>query len=105
MRNLPNDCEYFKPGDHFVMDRGFRDSINPLQEKGIITHMPELLSFTGDLTAMGKRKRQKQFTTEQGNKSRMVTLVRWLVEACNGRIKKKFRLMRDTVPGGELLSN
>jgi hypothetical protein len=63
--------------------------------------MPSLLSYTGETTVNGKKKMQKQFSTQDANNSRMVTLVRWLVEACNGRIKKKFRLMRETVPGGK----
>lgn len=95
LSSLPADCEYFKPGDHCVLDRGFRDVIPVLEGKfRQVTHMPELLEET-----------QKQFTAAQGNSSRKVTLVRWLVEAVNGRIKRKFKLFRDTVPGGKRIIN
>ncbi|XP_035702689.1 uncharacterized protein LOC118434065 [Folsomia candida] len=91
LSELPPDSPYLKPGDHHILDRGFRDVIQTLLRLGHLTHMPELLD-TDD----------KQFTTSQGNESRRVTLVRWLVEAVNGRIKKKFKLFRETVPGGYL---
>jgi hypothetical protein len=35
-------------------------------------------------------KHQKQFTTQEGNRSRMVTMIRWPVEAINGKLKQKF---------------
>ena len=56
MKTMPNDCEYFKEGDHFIMDRGFRDSIAQLEEKGIITHMPKLLSYTDEMTRTVKKR-------------------------------------------------
>lgn len=93
LKTLSPNCEYFKPGDHNVLDRGFRDVINGLEEKGMKSHMPQLLG-----------KADKQFTTTQGNESRRVTLVRWLVEAVNGRVKRKFKLFRNTIDGGEYQS-
>jgi hypothetical protein len=76
-----------------VMDRGFRDAIITLESEAHqnVTHMPQLLAA-----------KQKAFTAAQGNESRRVTLIRWVVEAVNGRIKRKFRLFRDVVPGGYL---
>lgn len=89
LSKLPSDSPWLKPGDHHVLDRGFRDVIQNLEELGVKTHMPALLLKT-----------EKQFTAKEGNESRRVTLVRWLVEAVNGRIKQKFRFFRDTVDGG-----
>jgi len=91
LSTLPSDSEYLQPGDHDVVDRGFRDVITRLEDLEHHSHMPQLL-----------KPKEKQFSTKQGNESRKVTLVRWLVEAVNGRIKKKFKFFRDTVPGGYL---
>lgn len=92
LSELPTDSPYLQPGDHHILDRGFRDVIQMLLRLGHLTHMPELMDSE-----------DKQFTTTQGNESRRVTLVRWLVEAVNGRIKKKFKLFRETVPGGKFV--
>jgi hypothetical protein len=89
MSQMPLECNFMLPGDHCVLDRGFRDIITFLQSKNIVTHMPELMD-----------KKDKQFSTLEANESRRVTLVRWLVEAVNGRIKKKFKFFRNTVQGG-----
>lgn len=78
------------------MDRGFRDNLKEngvMKKKKQVCHMPELLPST---------QKPKQFTTKQGNESRRVTLVRWVVEAANGRLKRKFKLLREVVPGGYL---
>jgi hypothetical protein len=93
LSSLPPNCEYFADGDHCVMDRGFRDAIITLESEAHqnVTHMPQLLAA-----------KQKAFTAAQGNESRRVTLIRWVVEAVNGRIKRKFRLFRNVVPGGYL---
>src|SRR5437016_1026434 len=73
--------------DCFVLDRGFQDAIENCENLGIKTNMPNLL-----------KKNQKQFTTLQANQSREVTMVRWIVEAVNGRIKKKFKFFDNVVP-------
>jgi hypothetical protein len=41
--------------------------------------------------------RQKQYTTEEANKSRLITKVRWVVESANGRIKQ-WRFLDKVVP-------
>lgn len=71
----------FEQGDVFLVDRGFRDVKSYLEEKGYTVKMPECLS-----------KNQKQLTTEQANKSRLVTKVRYMVEVVNGKLKS-FRLL------------
>lgn len=70
----------FEIGDHAIVDRGFRDVIDEVDDYAIHTHMPEL-----------KSKNEKQFSALKGNKSRKVTIIRWVIEAANGRIKKKFK--------------
>ena len=41
--------------------------------------------------------RQRQYTTEAANKSRLITKVRWVVERANGRIKQ-WRFLDKVVP-------
>lgn len=66
------------------MDRGFRDSVANLESSGYIPHMPET-----------KLPKKTQFTTEQANKSRLITICLWIVEVVNGRFKRDFRLLRN----------
>lgn len=60
---------YFQEGDVFILDRGFRDVIPQLQEFGFQAHMPESLT-----------ENEHQLTTLQANKSRCITMCRWVVE-------------------------
>ena len=55
---------WFHEEDVFIVDRGFRDSLDVLEEMGIRAEMPRLLS-----------RGQKQMTTEDANASRLVTKV------------------------------
>lgn len=73
---------WFQRGDILILDRGYRDSIPLLESKGIVVKMPALL-----------KRGQKQLTTEEANESRLITKTRWLVEARNGHIKSKFKLL------------
>lgn len=75
----------FRPGDVFIVDRGFRDVQQFLEDNGFIVLMPAL---------KGKRPR---LTTEESNASRLVTKVRWVVEAIHGIIGKKFKLLHNEV--------
>ncbi|XP_041988982.1 uncharacterized protein LOC121740371 [Aricia agestis] len=74
---------YFRNGDVFILDRGFRDSISLLEGYGFRTCMPESL-LEGE----------HQLTTAQANRSRCVTICRWVVEAVNGHFKRDFKLFR-----------
>ncbi|XP_060081090.1 scavenger receptor cysteine-rich type 1 protein M160-like [Ylistrum balloti] len=73
--NIQEIKEWIQENDVFVFDRGFRDSMDLLQQLGIQTEMP---SFS---------KQRKQHTTGESNASRLVTKIRWVVEAVNGRLK------------------
>ncbi|XP_035452082.2 uncharacterized protein LOC118277412 [Spodoptera frugiperda] len=75
--------QLFQPNDIFILDRGFRDAIPLLQRLGYQIHKPESLDHG-----------QTQLSTEQANKSRKVTLCRWVVEVVNGRFKRDFKLFR-----------
>lgn len=79
-----NAFHYFmEEGDIFILDRGFRDSIPLLEEHGYVAHM-----------APSKRRGETQLTTDESNKSRLVTLCRWVVETVNGKFKRDFKLFR-----------
>lgn len=73
--------ELVVPGDAFIVDRGFRDVKAELEQKGFQVLMPAL---------KGKR---KQLTTIEANDSRLVTKIRWSVEAIHGILKQKFQLL------------
>ena len=68
--------------DLFVVDRGFRDASIFLKEKGFQVEMPSFM-----------KKNQVQLSTSQANKSRIVTKVRWVVEAIHGIIKQKWKIL------------
>lgn len=74
-------CELLEPGDVFVVDRGFRDVEDHLEEIGYRVLMPAL---------KGKR---NQLTTAESNASRYVTKIRWAVEAVHGMLKQKYHLL------------
>ncbi|KAF9423713.1 hypothetical protein HW555_001039 [Spodoptera exigua] len=75
--------QLFQPNDIFILDRGFRDAIPHLQSIGYQIHKPESLDPG-----------ETQLNTEQANKTRKVTLCRWVVEVVNGRFKRDFKLFR-----------
>lgn len=70
---------HIQPNDVMILDRRFRDVIRKLKDLGIRPFMPHLLPNN-----------EKQFTTLKANESRCITMIRWMVESVNGRIKNKF---------------
>ena len=88
--NAEEMLTWLQEGDLFVVDRGFRDSIEFLESIGFRTEMPEYLS-----------KGQKQHSTEEANHSRLVTKIRWVVESANGRIKK-WKALDQVMPNSQL---
>lgn len=70
--------------DVFILDRGFRDSISNIETCGYVPHMPPT-----------KDRNATQLSNEQANKSRLVTIVRWVIEAINGRFKRDFKIFRN----------
>lgn len=86
MNNLLNETEFndfYNENDIFIVDRGFRDCMDSLHEKGYIAHMPET-----------REDGQSQLSTLEANRSRCVTINRWVVEAVNGRFKRDFKIFR-----------
>ncbi|XP_045766375.1 uncharacterized protein LOC123868072 isoform X1 [Maniola jurtina] len=77
---------FFHEGDSFILDRGFRDSIPLIETYGYVAHMPPT-----------KQPQDTQLSTEQANKSRLITMVRWVVETINGRFKRDFKIFKNRV--------
>lgn len=73
----------FRENDVFILDRGFRDAIPFLETLGYKIYNPESLE-----------QGETQLPTIKANKSRCVTLCRWMVEVVNGRFKRDFKLFR-----------
>ncbi|KAJ8708930.1 hypothetical protein PYW07_013534 [Mythimna separata] len=74
---------YFQADDVFILDRGFRDSVPLLRACNYKTHMPASL-----------QQGENQLSTLAANKSRAVTVCRWVVEAVNGIFKQSYKLLR-----------
>ncbi|KAK3108477.1 hypothetical protein FSP39_008804 [Pinctada imbricata] len=75
---LNNDLkDWINEGDVCVVDRGFRDVLEVFEEMGLESKMPAFLG-----------KGLSQHSLAEANSSRIVTKVRWVVEAYHGRIKK-----------------
>ena len=81
---------WMKEGDIFILDRGFRDAIDFLEENGFQTEYPSFL-----------KKSDKQLNTEDANASRLVTKIRWAVESVNGRLKQ-FKYFDKVVPNVDI---
>ncbi|XP_056022083.1 uncharacterized protein LOC125673390 [Ostrea edulis] len=81
---------WLQEDDVFVVDRGFRDAQDVLEDLGIRMEMPAFMT-RGD----------KQLPTLDSNKSRVVTKVRWIVEAANGRIKQ-WQFLAKTLPNSQI---
>ncbi|CAC5425844.1 unnamed protein product [Mytilus coruscus] len=77
---IQHDIEEFKEwvteDDILIVDRGFRDTIDLLQEMGIHTKMPAF-----------NKKGESQLPVEDSNVTRLITKIRLVVESVNGRIK------------------
>ncbi|KAF9406909.1 hypothetical protein HW555_012887 [Spodoptera exigua] len=90
MHNIMNQDDHLlhwliHRGDVFILDRGFRDSIYDIQSLGYEARIPP-----------SKDRNATQLTTEQANKSRLITICRWVVEAVNGKFKNRFKLLRQS---------
>lgn len=81
MNSASGLAQLMVPGDCFIVDRGFRDVRGELEQKGFEVLMPAL---------KGKR---KQLPTLEANHSRLVTKIRWAVEATHGILKQKYQLL------------
>ena len=69
--------DWLQDNDLCIVDRGFRDVVEFLEERGLCVQMPVYL-----------KKGSKQLSTEDANTSRLITKIRWIVESINGRLKQ-----------------
>lgn len=76
----------FKENDAFVVDRGFRDAVDFLEEAGFHVKIPCYLP-----------KGAKQHSTEEANMSRLITKVRWVIESVIKRIKQ-WKMLNKVIP-------
>jgi len=82
-----NILSILQQGDATLVDRGFQSVKEEVEGHQLRFFMPALLG-----------KKQSQFTTPQANKSRKVTILRYIVEQANARLKNKFRFFDEKVP-------
>ncbi|KAL0809876.1 hypothetical protein ABMA28_011356 [Loxostege sticticalis] len=83
-RNEDSPCrQFFQAGDVFILDRGFRDALPLLNSCDYQVHVP-----------LSPEDGESQLTTSDANKSRAVTLCRWVVEVVNGIFKTAFKIFR-----------
>lgn len=84
LKNRSDILNWISQDDILVVDRGFRDSSGVIETLGLNVCMPEFLN--------GRR----SFDAIEGNRSRFVTKIRWVVESANGRVKQ-FRWFDKTI--------
>lgn len=84
--NTENMKEWLQESDVLIVDRGFRDAVDYLEENGFRMEMPSYLE-----------RGSKQHDTEDANHSRLITKVRWVVESANGPMKQ-WKLLDHVVP-------
>lgn len=78
----------FNAGDVILVDRGFRDAIKVLKKMQLDVRMPDFI----------KKGEGGQLTTKQCNESRLITKMRFCIEAANGRMKMKWHLFNKIIP-------
>ncbi|XP_072152263.1 uncharacterized protein [Bemisia tabaci] len=75
----------FKPGDIFILDRGFERVKDDLEALGFKVTIPCL------------KRDNSQLTTLEANQSRVCTKQRWVVEVVNSSLKR-FKYLRSVIP-------
>lgn len=78
----------FNAADVILVDRGFRDALKVLKKMKLDVRMPDFIKKGAD----------GQLTTTQCNKSRLITKMRFCIEAANGRMKMKWHLFNKIIP-------
>lgn len=76
----PDVFNNFNHGDVMVLDRGFRDSVAKAKSHGFDVKIPTCNN-------------PNQLSTKQANQSRLVTKVRFMIEARNTHIKNKWKYL------------
>lgn len=75
--------EKLLPGDIVVVDRGFRDVVDTLKNRGLIVKLP-------------KGTQGNKMTRNDANESRLATKTRFVVEVRNSHIKNKWKYLSGT---------
>ncbi|XP_069109614.1 uncharacterized protein [Argopecten irradians] len=88
--NMEHMKDWLQEDDLLVVDRGFRDSLDFLNDLGLKCKMPPFLN-----------RGQKQHPTEEANSSRLITKIRWIVESVNGRLKQ-WKYLQNIVPNSQI---
>lgn len=70
-------------GDILLLDRGFRDCVDYFKGKGLDAKMPALVQRSAN---------GAQLSTADANQTRLVTALRFVVEARNGHMKSVFKI-------------
>lgn len=83
--------DLLRPGDIFILDRGFRDVKKKLEDLGFKVFMPAF-----------KDPKKKQLSTQDANLSRMVTKVRWTIEVVHGDLKQRYRYLDGVIQNKSL---
>lgn len=88
-KDAHNIRDWLKPNDIIIVDRGFRDCLKLLEDMDLIPKMPSFIN------------KQAQFVTKDANETRLVTKVRWVVEAVNGQLKN-WRVLNNVIPNVQI---
>lgn len=87
---MANDINEFRnwitEEDIVIVDRVYRVVIPRLEELGLITYMPPL-----------HHQNQRQLSTSEANRARLITKTRWVVEARNGHFKSIFKFFKGRI--------
>ena len=83
--NVEGIQDWLTDEDVLVLDRGFRDCLDYLQHLGYTCESPPFLG------------KESQHSVEEGNTSRLITKIRWVVESVNGRLKR-WEFLGKTLP-------
>ena len=86
INNYDDILNWIEENDIMILDRGFRDSLIVLKSLGIDVAMP---SFLGP--------RQSQLHAQEANNTHFVTMLRWVIESANARIKR-FKWFNQVIP-------
>ena len=84
--------DWFQDGDIFIVDRGYRDAVQCLENGRYNVKMPPTIE-----------QNQRQLPTEMANRARMITMQRWVVEARNGHEKSIYRFLDGIIPRAHVL--
>lgn len=85
--NNSTTLDNLQQGDVIILDRGFRDCVPSLEQRGFVVKTPDFLG-------PAKNMPRKQFTTEEANRTRLVTANRYCVETRNGHFRTIFKIFQ-----------